>query len=657
MPEGQRAAFGERDLAAQILQSTDSSQVVETTLRTDDRVLARVTDGIYRQPGSALRELISNAYDADAARVTIRTDRPRFDRIVVEDDGLGMRPETVAHILHSIGGSAKRSSIGRELGVTSAEDAMRSPGGRLLIGKIGIGLFSVAQLTRSFQLMTKCEGDEYRTVATVILRQFSDTEEADSEVEYEAGKVNIWREPATDTAAHGTTIVLTDLHPQTKKTLQSRDFWRQVESAEDREVPEGVRTVRKAPPTFHVGWLKDDGILRGPESGPYDKLPWNKEDPPAEAFRKLVAAVENEATAGKPNARLAEILDYYLHMVWDLALAIPAPYVDSHPFDTAFGDEAYLFEVPADLVSPMRPVELTDEAPTARVALELGDAVQNDPGFRVVVDDLELTRPVSSTAMTTTQNVIRHPMYFIGSAREDFEQVPKELSGGPVEFQAYLKWAPRIVPKDHQGALVRIHGASGTLYDSTFMRYQVAELTRLQQITCEIFIVRGFEGALNIDRESFNYSHPHVVYVTQWLHATLRRLATTQKKIASDLRAQQRGRDAQRRTSKLQSVVRRVWDEEVAEEEAPTPVVLVDPAARPSTDEARVHDAYSVPRTWSATGRAVRGARQRQQAKHREEQVTAILQVLAAFDLLEDVDTASLERLAAALMEVLEAGA
>ena len=46
----------------------------------------------HRQPESALRELISNAYDADVSRVVITTDRPRFERISVQDDGLGMSP-------------------------------------------------------------------------------------------------------------------------------------------------------------------------------------------------------------------------------------------------------------------------------------------------------------------------------------------------------------------------------------------------------------------------------------------------------------------------------------------------------------------------------------------------------------------------------------
>lgn len=68
-------------------------ELVETThLTTDQRVIARVTDGIYRQPGSALRELISNAYDADASKVIIRTDEPRFKTMYIEDNGHGMSP-------------------------------------------------------------------------------------------------------------------------------------------------------------------------------------------------------------------------------------------------------------------------------------------------------------------------------------------------------------------------------------------------------------------------------------------------------------------------------------------------------------------------------------------------------------------------------------
>ena len=130
-----------KQLALDLRNTKSSSDAIRTELLTDERVIARVTDGIYRQPASSLRELISNAYDADATRVVIKTDRPRFNRIQIEDDGHGMSPETLLHVLKHIGGSAKRTVDGVDLGVTRPGDPTTSPGGRKLIGKIGIGLF------------------------------------------------------------------------------------------------------------------------------------------------------------------------------------------------------------------------------------------------------------------------------------------------------------------------------------------------------------------------------------------------------------------------------------------------------------------------------------------------------------------------------------
>src|SRR5689334_3739659 len=156
-------------LAALIRATGKTRKPVETPLTTDERVLARITDGIYRQPSSALRELISNAYDADAEEVIILTDAPRFNQISVRDDGLGLSPEVLEHLVIHIGGSLKRSKEGKLLKVTAKTDQNYSPGGRQLIGKLGIGLFSVAQFTRHFLIITKTKGDHYRTVADITL--------------------------------------------------------------------------------------------------------------------------------------------------------------------------------------------------------------------------------------------------------------------------------------------------------------------------------------------------------------------------------------------------------------------------------------------------------------------------------------------------------
>lgn len=53
-------------LSSRIASKTDSGEVVTTELSTSQRIIARLTDGIYREPWAAFRELIANAYDADA---------------------------------------------------------------------------------------------------------------------------------------------------------------------------------------------------------------------------------------------------------------------------------------------------------------------------------------------------------------------------------------------------------------------------------------------------------------------------------------------------------------------------------------------------------------------------------------------------------------
>jgi signal transduction histidine kinase len=85
------------------ISNAPNNSVIEGTLKTSERVLKRVTDGIYRQPSSALRELISNAYDADAKQVEIQTDAPRFKQIIVRDNGNGISPEALSYlIIHTV---------------------------------------------------------------------------------------------------------------------------------------------------------------------------------------------------------------------------------------------------------------------------------------------------------------------------------------------------------------------------------------------------------------------------------------------------------------------------------------------------------------------------------------------------------------------------
>lgn len=640
----------EQELISKIRHSHGSDDIVKTTLKTDERVIARVTDGIYRQPGSALRELISNAYDADATQVIIRTDAPRFERIYIEDDGHGMSPEILAHLLLHIGGSAKRNSVGTSLGVTAENDIMRSPGGRRLIGKIGIGLFSVSQLTQTFQIITKIKGDDYRTVATVVLRQYSDEEQIigkNGSKKFESGKVNIWREKALDLEKHGTTIILTNIRPQARDTLRSREIWNAIDQQESQPETEGLPDID--PPRFHIGRVDKNEYLLKETSGKTSSLPWKENDAPDIAFTKLVQSVWDEVGRSTPNPQLDRIFDYYLRMVWQLSLAVPLPYLEKHLFDedpTGWADTYMLSNLPKGKAE-----DLNTNGETLRKKAELKDQSEPIGKFEVFLDNLKLTRPIKFKGLPITNNALKKPLIFIGKCREEFSKVDRELSGGPLEFEAYLFWNPKIAPVEHQGSLIRIHGSSGTLFDPTFMRYQVSEQTRLRQITCEIFVREGLDGALNIDRESFNNAHPHSVYITKWLHSALRQVATTQKRIAGDARAEVRSESKNTAVSRIQQVASSVWQRESSDVGSQPPVIEFS-----STEEKTnlTKETYVFSRSAIVSKQSQPNTKS---TKIRndilEEKLKAIIQVLASFELLDTLSKRKQEKLLKAIYEIL----
>jgi len=542
----------DRDTAQQLKSATGAAASIEAELTTNDRVIARVTDGIYRQPGSAIRELIANAYDADATWVSVKTDAPKFSRITIEDNGSGMSPDAVVHLLHNIGGSAKRTEEGQALGIASRDDPTTSPGGRRLIGKLGIGIFSVSQLTHSFQIVTKTADDLFKTVVLVNLRQFADESLTGDETEYKAGTYRVWRERTEDRDAHGTTIVLTSIRPQSRDSLQSAQMW----GALDNPMSDGAgEKSHSSMPLFHIGHLDQSDRLVDDTKKRLGNLPWTDSDDPAHAFTKMVDSVW-KAVQGRTTVKLADIFDTYLQMIWNLALALPLPYVEGNVLDEPVADEwAYFYKLSNSPKGSAQRLAPLDPQMSIRELAGFAPISDSPTVFRVLIDGLELRRPLKFRNLPTTQHALKKPMVFTGSFTQDFKGLGRDISAGPLEFEAYLFWTPKVAPTEHQGSLVRIHGASGTLFDSTFFNYQVAELTRLRQITCEIFVKRGLEAALNIDRESFNTSHPHTVLLTRWVHSALRQLATAQKREAQELREVKRDASKQTARNRLDQIV------------------------------------------------------------------------------------------------------
>lgn len=661
MPSGDLPVIDNKiDLANWLAEKGNEGSVVRTHLRASERVIARVTDGIYRQPASAIRELISNAWDADAKNVTILTDAPRFSRIYVRDDGAGMSYETLARLLHSIGGSAKRREDGQTLGVTDPKNSELTPGGRRLIGKIGIGLFSVSQLARRFKIVTKAKGTDYRLIAEVRLRAYSedgsDDEIIDSDDEFVSGDVYITREPASDIDGHGTDIVLDDIKPRVRDILRSADRWAAIKEkatlieAGDLDAASNIRIEE---PKFHAGWFSGNPKVIGPAilSRPAN-LPWTATDSSEIRMSKLMDSVEQEfSRLERPD--LATTLDNYLEMVWTLGLSIPVAYVDKHPFDLTSDARIRAFWISNESRGQGQELDLS-KGQTVRSAVAeqiTGQTLEEgreaaEGNFKVHMDGIELKRPIRFKFLPTEKRGLENAMLFVGKYSPNLTQIDASQRGGQLELEAYLYWNGRIVPKENNGVLVRIRGASGALFDPTFFKYQISEQTRLRQITAELFIRNGLDAALNIDRESFNFSHPHVMLVTIWLHRAIRQLTNKHKDLSHKRLVERRDVESTEIRSSISQHSEEVWTKLRGADPAPEISITTDPI---SAQAAREEGYLAVSRSDIPTLGRASSEKDRQD---RDTKAVALLRVLAAYGVLTDKPYIEQQNLVDAILAV-----
>ncbi len=130
--------------------SEDGSQRAEgKTFEGKIRVAARVIDflssGLYQSPGSCLKELINNSYDADATTVVVSV-KPDADFVAIEDDGEGMTRDQFVRHFSNVAESHKRDG-----------GEFTASGRRQIIGKIGIGFIAANELCDEMEIYSTCK--------------------------------------------------------------------------------------------------------------------------------------------------------------------------------------------------------------------------------------------------------------------------------------------------------------------------------------------------------------------------------------------------------------------------------------------------------------------------------------------------------------------
>lgn len=173
-------------------------------MRPRARLISLIGNELISDEPVAVVELVKNSYDADAATVVVRfegEDLKRPERIVVEDDGVGMGLKTVVRAWLEPATDTKR--------LVDISPRKR----RVLQGAKGIGRFAAARLAKSLRLETKREIDSRGVEVTI---EWGDFEErrylSDIDITY--------RITAMPGRTHGTRLVMEGL----RKVWKERDF-------------------------------------------------------------------------------------------------------------------------------------------------------------------------------------------------------------------------------------------------------------------------------------------------------------------------------------------------------------------------------------------------------------------------------------------------
>src|SRR5260370_1908654 len=109
-----------------------------------DPSILRELSGVYKPFTKAFKELVSNAFDADAERVRVDL-ADDCSAITITDDGMGMTPFEFRNDFTRIGGGSRRW-LGE-----------RTRKGRLRIGSKGIGFLALARYCSTLEIESSAD--------------------------------------------------------------------------------------------------------------------------------------------------------------------------------------------------------------------------------------------------------------------------------------------------------------------------------------------------------------------------------------------------------------------------------------------------------------------------------------------------------------------
>jgi hypothetical protein len=437
---------------------------------------------------------VSNSFDANATRVVISTDYPKFEQIKVVDNGLGMTPGYFAKAMQSIGSSLKGI-----LQPSRLTPIFRRP----IIGHLGIGLMALTQVCDEATIETQAAGSKSKFVAKLDFSEFRQRKQR----QIEAAKTDIFRELAAPYG--GIEAMKRRLDPESDQYTEMLAQFELASAAEKVFREQGM----EEPESEHLGYCViypdlpailgeqgttislakiDEGVRASlmDQDRSKDAMPQHYRDMEWDEYRDEVNNWSWDELCKRLQMKTSQLayqsLPQYHQFLWELSVMTPVQYLEGGPV----------------LLEP-----------------DLLKQKKNDLdrfSFSVLVDNRSLLKPVllPSGAIAREDKLERGYDYYLETFGRN-----ETVDGDLLQYEGYIFWQRKQVePSAVRGIQIYIRNVGIGLYDQTLMGFSTVNPTsRAGQMSGEIYVEEGLERALNVDRNSFRETDAHYIALQEHL--------------------------------------------------------------------------------------------------------------------------------------------
>jgi len=213
-----------------------SRETWQKRISVDSRIVRLLSAKTYEDFPGALKEMVSNAYDADATEVNIEIDLEN-DTIIVADNGNGMTPDEFDYFLR-IAGQQRGRRVSPEFG-------------RRRIGQFGIGFMAIFPFGKRIQVTSTARRSDLWFEATIPTERFIQEEQVGLVINVEDIQIHGYQigDPKYS-QKHGTTIRILGLTEMVDRYFRDREI----------NIRSKKHTIRTWSPNDQLEWMLSEDL-------------------------------------------------------------------------------------------------------------------------------------------------------------------------------------------------------------------------------------------------------------------------------------------------------------------------------------------------------------------------------------------------------------